>query len=189
MVKWLGAKTQILYKEGIWGELESVDVFVTSKCIHLYILYCISLYLDVPPIGRVIKIINSCKFIEKLFIVSRGNSPHSWGLLGLLDSPSEVDPVRVKVKWKTSINREWDSLFGTHTHSKMAHEWERSSSHKWEREQMLEIIFVSFGFTFSIGAHSIFEEVVGFFLYVFLEDKSFCLLSLVIDCCACYSLR
>ena len=44
-------------------------------------------------------------------------------------------------------------------------------------------------FTFAIGAHSISEEVAGFFLYVFLEDKSLFLLSLVIDCCACYSLR
>ena len=35
-------------------------------------------------------------------------------------------------------------------------------------------------FTFSIGAHSISEEVAGFFLYGFLEDKSLCLLSLVI---------
>ena len=45
------------------------------------------------------------------------------------------------------------------------------------------------GFTTSIGAHFIFEEVVGFFLYGFPNDKSLCLLSLVIDCCACYSLR
>ena len=28
------------------------------------------------------------------------------------------------------------------------------------------------GFTAAIGAHSIFEEVAGFFLYGFLEDKS-----------------
>ena len=40
------------------------DVFATSNCIQLYILYCISLYLDVPPIGRVINIIKSCKVIE-----------------------------------------------------------------------------------------------------------------------------
>ena len=45
------------------------------------------------------------------------------------------------------------------------------------------------GFTFSIGAHSISEEVAGFFLYGFPKGKSLCLLSLVIDCCACYSLR
>ena len=58
-----------------------------------------------------------------------------------------------------------------------------------EREQPLDIMFSIFGFTTSIGAHSISEEVAGFFLYGFLEDKSLCLLSLVIDCCACYSLR
>ena len=31
-----------------------------------------------------------------------------------------------------------------------------------EREQLSEIVFMSLGFTFSIGAHSIFEEVVVF---------------------------
>ena len=31
-----------------------------------------------------------------------------------------------------------------------------------EREQLSEIIFVFLGFTFSIGAHSISEEVAGF---------------------------
>ena len=41
----------------------SVDVFVTLECIHLYILYCISLYPDVR-IGSIINIINSCKVIE-----------------------------------------------------------------------------------------------------------------------------
>ena len=50
-----------------------------------------------------------------------------------------------------------------------------------EREQLLEIIFLSLGFTVAIGAHSISEKVVGFFLYGFPEDKSLCLLSLVID--------
>ena len=47
---------------------------------------------------------------------------------------------------------------------------------------------MSLGFTVAIGAHFISEEVVGFFLYGFPKDKSVCLLSLVIDCCACYSL-
>ena len=37
-----------------------VDVFVTSECNHLYILYFISLYPNVP-IGRIINIIKSCK--------------------------------------------------------------------------------------------------------------------------------
>ena len=58
-----------------------------------------------------------------------------------------------------------------------------------EREQLLEIIFLSLGFTDSIRAHSISEEVAGFFIYGFLEDKYLGLLSLVIDCCACYSLK
>ena len=36
------------------------------------------------------------------------------------------------------------------------------------------------GFTFAISAHSISEEVAGFLLYGFPEEKSLCLLSLVI---------
>ena len=48
---------------------------------------------------------------------------------------------------------------------------------------------MSLGFIVSIGAHSISEEVAVFFLYGFPKDKSVCLLSLLIDCCACYSLR
>ena len=44
------------------------------------------------------------------------------------------------------------------------------------------------GFTAAIGAHSISEEATGFFLYGFPKDKSLCLFSLVIDCCASYSL-
>ena len=50
-----------------------------------------------------------------------------------------------------------------------------------EREQLLEIIFLYLGFTVVIGTHSISEEVAGFFLYGFPEDKSLCLLSIVID--------
>ena len=49
-----------------------------------------------------------------------------------------------------------------------------------EREQLSEIMFVSLGFTFSIGAHSIFEEVVGFSPLWFSRGKYLCLLSLVI---------
>ena len=48
---------------------------------------------------------------------------------------------------------------------------------------------MSLGFTAAIGANSISEEVVAFFFYGFPKDKSLCILSLVIDCCACYSLR
>ena len=44
---------------------------------------------------------------------------------------------------------------------------------------MLEIIFVSLGLIFSIGAHSMSEEIVGFSPLWFLEENSLCLLSLV----------
>ena len=40
-----------------------------------------------------------------------------------------------------------------------------------EREQLLEIIFVSLGFTFDIGAHSISEEVAGFNRHKVIETK------------------
>ena len=58
-----------------------------------------------------------------------------------------------------------------------------------EREQLAKIIFSILGFTAAIGAYSISEEVVGFSPLWFPRGKSLCLLSLVIDCCACYSLR
>ena len=45
------------------------------------------------------------------------------------------------------------------------------------------------GFTVAIGAHSISEEVVGFSPLWFPRGKYLCLLSLMIDCCACHSLR
>ena len=50
-----------------------------------------------------------------------------------------------------------------------------------------EITFMFLGFTF--GADSISEEVAGFSPLWFPQGKSLCLLSLVIDCCACYSLK
>ena len=52
-----------------------------------------------------------------------------------------------------------------------------------------EIIFMFSGFTFATGAHSIFEEVAGFSPLWFPQGKYLCRLSLVIDFCACYSLR
>ena len=53
----------------------------------------------------------------------------------------------------------------------------------------MEIIFLSLGFTAAIGAHSISKEVVGFSPLWFPRGKYLCLLSLMIDCCSCYSLR
>ena len=39
---------------------------------------------------------------------------------------------------------------------------ERGSAGTSERDQQSEIIFMFLGFNFTIGAHSIFEEVAGF---------------------------
>ena len=49
--------------------------------------------------------------------------------------------------------------------------------------------FLSLGFIAAIGAHSISEEVSGSSPLLFPRGKYLCLLSLVIDFCACYSLR
>ena len=56
---------------------------------------------------------------------------------------------------------------------------ERGSASTRERYQLLEIIFLSLGFTAAIGGHSISEEVVGFSPLWFPRGKSLCLLSLV----------
>ena len=48
---------------------------------------------------------------------------------------------------------------------------------------------MSLGFTIAIGAYSIFEEVARFYLLWLSQGKYLCLLSLVIDCCACYYVR
>ena len=67
---------------------------------------------------------------------------------------------------------------------------ERGSDHISERENNYwRSSFLSLGFTATIGAYSISEEVAGFYPLWFPQGKYLCLLSLVIDCCACYSLR
>ena len=58
---------------------------------------------------------------------------------------------------------------------------ERGSAHTSEREKNCwRSSFLSLGFTASIGAHSIFEEFVGFSPLWFPQGKSLCLLSFVI---------
>ena len=54
---------------------------------------------------------------------------------------------------------------------------------------MSEIIFVSFGFTFAFGAHSISEEVVGFSPLRFPRGKFFVSLVACDYCYAYYYLR
>ena len=49
-----------------------------------------------------------------------------------------------------------------------------------EREQLLEIIFVFLGFSFSIGGHSISEEVVGFSPLLFPRGKFY------VSCLLCF---
>ena len=57
---------------------------------------------------------------------------------------------------------------------------ERGSAGISERDQLSEIIFMFLGFTFSIGAQSISEEVAGFSPLWFPRGKYLCLLSLMI---------
>ena len=59
----------------------------------------------------------------------------------------------------------------------MSERGEALSSERERENKMLEIIFMFLGFTATIGAYSISEEVVGFFLYGFLEDKSVSIVS------------
>ena len=48
---------------------------------------------------------------------------------------------------------------------------ERESVGTSERDQLSEIIFIFSGFTAAIAAHSISEEVAGFFLYGFPKEN------------------
>ena len=66
---------------------------------------------------------------------------------------------------------------------------ERGESLSNERERIaVEIIFMFLGFTVAIGAHSIYDEVVGFFVLWFPRGKFFVSLVSCDFCCACYSL-
>ena len=58
-----------------------------------------------------------------------------------------------------------------------------------EREQLWRSSFLSLGFTMTIGAHSISEEVAGFSPLWFPRGKFFVSLVSCDFCCACYSLR
>ena len=67
---------------------------------------------------------------------------------------------------------------------------ERIEALSSDRERKtVEIIFMFSGFTATIGAHSISEEVVGFSPLWFPQGKFFVSLVSFIYCCACYSLN
>ena len=66
---------------------------------------------------------------------------------------------------------------------------ERGSVRTSERDQLLDIIFMSLGFTATIGAHSISEEVLGFSPLCFPRGKLFVSLVSCDYCCVRYSLR
>ena len=55
------------------------------------------------------------------------------------------------------------SLSIFHTLTQLGHMIERGSAGTSERDQLLEIIFMFSGFNFATSAHSIFEEVAGFY--------------------------
>ena len=71
----------------------------------------------------------------------------------------------------------------------MSERGEVLSSERERETEAMEIIFIFSGFTAAIGAYSISEEVSRFSPLWFPQGKYLCLLSLVIDCYACYSLR
>ena len=66
---------------------------------------------------------------------------------------------------------------------------EREGAGIRERKIGGDHIFLYFCFTTAIGSYSVSKEVLGFCPLSFPRGKSLCLLSLVIDCSACYSLR
>ena len=78
------------------------------------------------------------------------------------------------------------SIYYTHTHSLGRMSERRIYWDKRETAAVKEIIFTFLGFTF--GADSISEEVARFSPVWFPRGKTLCSLSLVFDCCACYSL-
>ena len=87
------------------------------------------------------------------------------------------------MEWKSSeqntINRSEALLIYTHTLTQLGRMSERGSAHTSERENNCwRSSFLYLGFTASIGAHSIFEEVEGFLLYGFPKENIcvYCLL-------------
>ena len=82
------------------------------------------------------------------------------------------------------------SIYHTHTHSLGCMSERREALLVREREtEVVEIIFMFLGFTAAIGAHSIFEEVVGFSPLWFPQGNFFVSLVSCVFFCACYSLR
>ena len=81
------------------------------------------------------------------------------------------------------------SIYHKHTHSlgRMSERGEALSS-EGERTTV-EIIFMFSGFTAAIGAHSIFEEVLGFSPLRFPQVKFFVSLVSCVYFCGCYSLK
>ena len=66
---------------------------------------------------------------------------------------------------------------------------ERGSAGTSERDQLSKIIFMFSGFTFSTGAHSISEEVSGFYPLLFPRGKFFVSFVSCDYFCAGYSLK
>ena len=65
---------------------------------------------------------------------------------------------------------------------------ERGSAGISERDQLSEIIFMFSGLILLLVLILSLRKLQGFLLYGFPEENSLCLLSLVFDLCACYSL-
>ena len=82
------------------------------------------------------------------------------------------------------------SIYNTHTHSfgHMSERGEVLSSEREREREATEIIFMFSGFTATIGAHSISEEVVGFSPLWFPRGKFFVsLISCVLLLCMLFS--
>ena len=85
-----------------------------------------------------------------------------------------------KVKWKTSINREWDSLFETCTHSTLAHS-ERGGASSSESDNSCQRSSLCFQVLLLLLVLILsLRNLWGFLLCGFPEENSLCLWSLVI---------
>ena len=120
--------------------------------------------------------------------VKSGISPRSFRELGLLDSPREVGPSR-SLSSQELVEIESEPLYLSYTLTQLVRMSERGSARTSERDQLLDIIFMFLCFTFSTGAHSISEEVAGFYPLWFPQGKFFVSLVSCDYCCACYSLK
>ena len=142
------------------------------------------------PIKRFNNVNKSCKFIM-------GNPPIDQGLNSsqlvrpqcyqtLLEKSALVSYCQVTNQYKQRVSL---SIYHTFTHAQLQCITKREEFFGTRERETIAIERSSYYFWgFSFGADSISEEVAGFSPLWFPQGKTLCSLSLVFDCCACYSI-